>query len=111
MEIRENEKVCILAPLSASLNQYESTRIKRNIMKDNRMVAIDLSYVEECSIDFINTIKEVCAQKTIGIFNIPSDIFALFNIMQIDKIAQLFVSEMDFESCERQLINRCFRVV
>ncbi len=111
MEIRENEKFCIFAPLHAKLNQYESNRIKRNIMKEERMVAIDLNYVEECSIDFINTVKEICAEKSIGIFNIPSDIFTLFNVMQIDKVAQLFVSELDFKSEQRQLINRCFKVV
>lgn len=111
MEIRENEKLCIYAPLSSSINKYESNRIKRNIMKDNREVAIDLNYVEECSIDFINTIKEICAEKKVGIFNIPSDIFTLFNVMKIDKVAQLFVSEIDFKANQRQLINRCFTVV
>lgn len=110
MEIRENEKVCIFTPLSQTLNTHECSRLLKNIKKDSREIAIDLNYVEECSIDFINTIKEVCATKKIGIFNIPSDIFTIFNIMQIDKCASLYVSEIDFEANKRQLINRQFTV-
>lgn len=111
MEIRENDRMCIFAPLSQKLNSYECSRLFKNIMKDSREVAIDLNYVEECSIDFINTIKEICATKKIGIFNIPSDIFMIFNVMQIDKCASLFVSEIDFKSDKRQLINRQFTIV
>ena len=80
-------------------------------MRESRSVALDLNYVEECSIDFINTIKEICSEKSIGIFNIPSDIFTLFNVMQIDKCASLFVSEIDFKADKRQLINRQFTLV
>ena len=80
-------------------------------MKDSRELAIDLNYDVGCSIEFINMIKEICAIKKIGIFNIPSDIFTLFNVMQIDKCASLYVSEIDFKADKRQLINRCFTVV
>ena len=111
MEIRENEKICIFAPLSRKLSKYESSRLLKNILKDSREIAIDLNYVEECTIDFINTIKEICATKKIGIFNIPSDIFTIFNVMQIDKCASLFVSELDFKAGKRQLINRQFSVI
>ena len=44
-------------------------------------------------------------------FNIPSDLFVLFNVMNLDKSLELFVSEMDFEENAHQLINRKFKVV
>lgn len=111
MEIRDNDKICIFAPLSSKLNKHESVRLLKNIMNETRTIAIDLSYVEECTIDFINIIKEICTHKRLGIFNIPSDIFALFNVMQIDKCADLFVSEIDFKEDKRQLINRRFSII
>ena len=83
MEIRENNNICIFAPLCSKINSFESSRLLKNIMNENRSIAIDLEYVEECSIEFINTIKEICNTKRIGFFNIPSDIFTLFNVMQI----------------------------
>lgn len=111
MEIRENEKICIFAPLSAQINAYESSRLLRNLETESRNIAIDLQYTQDCTIDFINTIKEVSKDKKIGIFNIPSDIFTLFNVMGIDKISNLFVSELDFVENQRQLINRKFSVI
>jgi len=111
MEKRENEKVCIFAPLVSKINESLSFRLYKKIMEEKRAVAIDLEYTSECSIEFINMIKEVAADKKIGIFNIPSDIFSLFNVMGVDKFAQLFVSEMDFEENQRQLINRKFSII
>ena len=111
MEIRENDKVCIYAPLNSYLGSYESTRLLEEISKDNRDVAVDLKYVENCSIDFIETLKSISSYKKIGIFNISSDIFALLNIMNVDKISRLFVSELDFIENKRQLINRKLAIV
>ena len=111
MEIRENDTICIFAPLSKQLNEYESTRLIKDILNDTRDVAIDLQYTQDCTIDFINAIKTLAEKKKIGIFNIPSDIFALFNVMNIDKITNLFVSELDFIENQRQLINRKFLLV
>lgn len=111
MEIREDNNICIFAPLSSKINSFESSRLLKNIMNENRSIAIDLEYVEECSIDFINIIKAICKIKKIGIFNIPSDIFTLFNVMQIDKCANLYVSEMDFKNNKHQLINRKFSLI
>lgn len=111
MEIRDTEKVCIFAPLSPKLDKYESNRILNKILKENREIAIDLRFVSDCTIDFIENLKKIASCKKIGIFNIQSDIFVLFNIMQVDKFAKLFVSEIDFEDNTRQLINRCFTVL
>ena len=110
MEIRENEKVCIIAPICAKIDQNRLKRIIAKIEKENRKIAIDLANVKDCTINFIETIKSL-KNREIGIFNIPSDIFVLFNIMNLDKYAKLYVSEIDFEEDSRQLINRKFSLV
>jgi len=111
MEIIENENLCIIAPLCGNINDYESSRIIKQILNDNRSVALDLSYVHDCTIDFIESLKTICLKKKIGIFNIPSDLFVLFNVMNIDKIANIFVSQIDFEENARQIINRRFKII
>lgn len=111
MEIRDNDKLCIITPLSTIINKYESTRIIDEIQHESRSVALDLSYVQDCTIDFLEKLKNICSTKKIGIFNIPSDLFVLFNMMKVDKFAKLFVSELDFTEDTRQLINRHFEIV
>lgn len=111
MEIKETEKLCIITPLSTKLNKRESNRLFETLKAEIKGTAIDLSYVEECTIDFIEGLKEICKTKQVGIFNIPSDIFVLFNIMKLDKLASLYVSELDFEEESRRLINRQFSIV
>lgn len=111
MEIRENKSIFIIAPLSKNLTQRNSKRIFDKASKESRQIAIDLNYVSNCSIEFIEDLKKFASQKTLGIFNIPSDLFVLFNIMELDKSAKLFVSELDFEENSRQLINRKFAIV
>lgn len=111
MEIRDNEKVCIFAPLSPKLDRYESSRILNKVSKESREIALDLRFVQDCTIEFIETVKNIASTKNIGIFNIPSDIFVLFNIMHVDKYAKLFVSEPDFKDDTRQLINRQFTLL
>lgn len=111
MEIKETEKLCIITPLSNKLNKRESNRLFEALKSEIKGTALDLSYVEECTIDFIECLKEICKTKQVGIFNIPSDIFVLFNIMKLDKLASLYVSELDFEEESRRLINRQFSIV
>lgn len=111
MEIRENENVFILTPLSRKLDKKESQRILKNLLTESRESALDLSYVQDCTIEFIEDLIKIAKTKTLGIFNISSDIFVLFNLMNIDKNIKLFVNQKDFEENSRQLINRQFRVV
>lgn len=111
MEIRDNEKVCIFAPLGERLDKRESARLMTEISHETRQVGIDLKYVYDCTIDFIESLKESAKTKQIAIFNIPSDIFALFNIMKLDRVVNLYVSETDFENQTRRLINRHFELV
>jgi hypothetical protein len=110
MEIRENDKIYIIAPLSAKIDRRKAERLIKEIDQESRLVALDLSNVEECSIDFIEAIKNL-VNKNLSIFNIQSDIFVLFNFMNVDKMAKLFVSENDFLQDTRQLINRSFKLV
>ena len=111
MEIRENDKLCIFAPLSAVLNKQESDRLFENIRKDSRRVAIDLSFVTDCTIDFISSLLNIAKVKDIGLFNISSDIFVLLNNMNVDKKVNLYVSELDFTENSRQLLNRKFSII
>lgn len=111
MEIRDNDKFCIFAPLGGKLDNRESMRLLNEIFHETRQVGIDLKYVYDCTIDFIEILKKTAKSKQISIFNIPSDIFVLFNVMKLDKTVNLFVSELDFEENQRRLINREFKLV
>lgn len=111
MEIRDNENFCIIIPLSHKLDKYESQRIINEIEKEPRKIALDMTNVQDCTIDFIENLKSICFNREMNIFNIPSDLFTLFNFMTLDKIAKLYVSELDFEENTRQLINRRFKIV
>ncbi|MBQ7764023.1 hypothetical protein IJ384_01500 [bacterium] len=110
MEIRDNKNLCIFTPINPCLSLYKINKLIEKINKEERRCAIDLTYVQDCTIDFIESLKNNI-NKEISIFNIPSDIFVLFNIMNIDKTVKLFVSEKDFEEDSRQLINRKFKVI
>ncbi len=110
MEIRENDKICIIAPICSKLDKRKTKRVLETITRESRIVGLDLSNIQDCTIDFIEEVKKI-TNKNLGIFNIPSDIFVLFNIMNLDKNIQLFVSESDFEENSRRLINRKFAVV
>lgn len=111
MEIRENNMHYILAPLSKKIDARESNRIFKEIANEKREIALDLNYVEDCSIDFYDKLKTLAQKKKIGIYNIPSDIFVILNTMQLDKYVNLYVSKLDFEENTRRLINRNFALV
>ena len=98
MEIRDNDKICIFAPLGGKLDRRESERLLKEISSETRQVGIDLKYVYDCTIDFIEALKSSARAKQIAIFNIPSDVFVLFNIMKLDRVVNLYVSESDFET-------------
>lgn len=110
MEIRDNDRFLIIAPLTEKPDTYDIEKVKREIAGDTRIVGIDLNYISDCTIGFVEGLKEICMKREIGIFNIPSDVFAIFNIMNIDKAAKLFVSEPDFEENTRVMINRKFKL-
>lgn len=109
MEIRTSENFCILTPLSPSLDGYNSLRIYDEIREYSHLnIGIDLAYVDNCTIDFIEMLKNL---KSISLFNIPTNIFTLLNFMEMDKTLNLFVSEMDFKANKRRILNRHFSVV
>ena len=111
MEIREDNKFYIITPLCRKLDSRESQRVIAEILKENRLIGLDLKFVFDCTFDFIEAIKEVCQKKSIGIFNISSDVFATFDFFEVDKFAKIFVSELDFEEDSRQIVNRHFSIV
>ena len=111
MEIRENNKVYIIAPLCSKLDVYSLERVEKEMLNEQREVALDLSHAQDCTIEFIEGLKAIAKNKSFGIFNVPSDIFVTFNFMNMDKYVKLFVSELDFEEDTRQLINRKFKLV
>lgn len=113
MEIRSNNKTYIIAPLSYKIGEYETNRLAKEIANEasERIVALDLKNVSDCTIEFIETLNYIAKKHTLGIFNISSDIFTLFNFMGIDKSANLFTSELDFKENSRKLINRNFSIV
>ena len=111
MEIRENKNVYIIAPLCEKLTARESKRIINKTIDEDRNIAIDLNYTSECSIEFIEELKSLATKKKISVFNIPSELFVLFNVMKLDKYLKIFVSELDFEENSRQIINRNFVII
>jgi len=111
MEKRENQNVCIFTPLCPKMDKRSWSKIAEKIEQDSRLLALDLSYVQDCTIEFIEGLKEISQKKNLGVFNIPSDIFVLFNVMNIDKSVKLFVNESDFEYNCRQIINRKFSLI
>ncbi len=100
---------CIITPLSPILSERESERLGEEIAYNTELkTALDMSYVQDCTIDFIDKIKQY---KGISLFNINSDIFAILISMNLDKTLKLFVSEIDFLSDKHQLLNRKFCVL
>ena len=109
MEIRIFEKFCILTPLSPQLNAYECGRLYEEIQKYSGLsIGIDLTFVQDCTIEFIEGLYRL---SPLNIFNISSDVFALFNMMKVDKRANLFVNEQDFIENKHRIINRQFSIV
>ena len=110
MEIRENKDICIIAPICKKLDNYKIAKIVNIIKNEHRKIALDLAHLEECSFEFIEQIKAI-KNPNVGLFNIPDEIFILFNITNLDKAVKLYVSELDFEEDARQIINRKFKAI
>lgn len=108
MEIRTSQKFCIITPLSPRLDSRETTRLLEEIkLHPDKNIGFDMNYVEDCTIDFLEFARSLKA----GFFNIQSDIFSLFILMDIDKKAELYTTEEDFVTNRRRLLNRRFCVV
>ena len=108
MEIRTSHKTCIITPLSPRLDSRETERLKETISEYSGLnIGIDLNYVEDCTIDFL----ELASKLHLRFFNIPSDIFSLFIIMDIDKTSELYTTEEDFVTNRRRLLDRRFSIV
>ncbi len=109
MEILVKDNCYIITPLSPKLTSRETQRLCEELEGDfSERTALNMSYVQDCTIDFIESIKNY---KNISMFNINSDIFAILISMNLDKVIKLFVSEQDFINDKHQLLNRKFTVV
>jgi hypothetical protein len=109
MEITLKDNCRIITPLSSKLTDRESQRLSEELINcyEDR-TALDMTYVNDCTIDFID---EISRYKGISLFNISSDVFAVLTSMNLDKTLKLFVSEMDFLNDKHQLINRKFCII
>ncbi len=108
MEIKTSQKFCIITPLTPKMDSRETTRLIEEIHNfSDKIIGLDLSFVEDCTIEFIEAMKNTKA----GIFNINSDVFSIFNFMNIDKFINLFNTEEDFKLGKHKLLNRKFRIV
>lgn len=108
MEIRSLQKYCILTPLSSRLDEYQTERLAQEIKNNSAFsVGIDLSFVDDCTIEFLETVKATKA----ALFNISSDIFSLLNMMNLDKTIPLYTTEEDFKLDRHRLLNRKFCIV
>ncbi len=111
MKIRCNDKVCIFTPSVTKLDSSFNTGIFTETAGESKLIGLDMCNVQDCTVTFCENLIEFSKKRKIGIFNITSDVFAVFNIMNLDKSAYLFVSELDFEENTRRLIKRKFSFV
>ena len=112
MEIINSENYCVIKPFAQKLDWRETQRIFNEVENSGyKSIGFDLSFVEECSFEFINILKNFSTDFRISLFNIPSDIFVLLSFMNMDKTFALFVSENDFQDSLHQLVMRRFNVV
>ena len=102
MEIQSSQKFCIITPLSPKLDARETNRLVEELKYHS-----DLSYVQDCTIDFLDAAREFKA----GFFNIQSDIFSLLTLMNFDKFINLYTTEEDFLCGKHRLLNRKFSIV
>ena len=109
MEINVKDNCYIITPLSPKLTEWETIRLGEELRNNQEQrIALDMSYVQDCTFDFIDEIKNY---KNISLYNISSDIFAILLSMRLDKTLKLFVSELDFLNDKHQLLNRNFSLV
>ena len=72
---------------------------------------LQTGYLYHIKDEFFNQIKEFALTRKLSLFNISSDIFVIINFFNLDKIFNLYVSELDFEEEKHQLLNRKFSLV
>lgn len=108
MEIQTSQNLCIITPLSPRLDSRETKRLENEVrLHPDKNIGFNMNYVEDCTIEFLQFAQNLNA----GFFNIQSDIFTLFIIMDIDKVAKLYTTEEDFTTNRRLLLNRKFSIV
>lgn len=108
MEIQSSQKFCIITPLSPKLDARETNRLVEEFKSHpNQTVGLDLSYVQDCTIEFLEAAREYKAE----FFNIQSDIFSILTLLNLDKFINLYTTEEDFMCGKHRLLNRKFSIV
>ena len=108
MEIQTSQKYCIITPLSPKLDARETNRLREELKTHSgKNIGINLNYVEDCTIEFLDAAMEFKA----GFFNIQSDVFSLLNLMNLDKLINLYTTEEDFLTQKHRILNRKFSIV
>lgn len=112
MEIQLIENTCIITPLTPKADFREWGRLYEEFKKYSKYkLGLDLSFIEDCTFEFIEALTDFSKSHKIGLFNISSDVFAIFNLMNLDKHAELFSSELDFFETSHRIINRKFALI
>ena len=58
MEIKTSQKFCIITPLTSKMDLRETVRLMDEIQNfSDKTIGIDLSFVEDCTIEFIEALK------------------------------------------------------
>ena len=109
MEILLKGDNCIITPLTQCLYKHQTVRLSDAINEYmTYKIGINLANVTDCSIDFIDMVN---CTKNLSLYNIQSDIFVIFNKMGLDKILNLYNSEIDFLSSNHRLLSRNLNIV
>ena len=108
MEIKYINENCIITPLSPRLDKREVNRLINELAENNlKKIGLNMDLVKDFTIDFLEGLKN----KEISLFNVPSDLFSLLNMMNYTQNFTIFASEMDFLENKREVKNRKFQLV
>ena len=109
MEVLITENKCIITPLSQKIDSIQQNRILDEVKRFTGIeVGLNLKYVSDCAVEFLEKLTQV---EKLSLYNISSDIFTIINLMNMDKIFNIYVSQLDFIESKHRVINRKFLLV
>ena len=75
MEIKTSQKFCIITPLTPKIDSRETIRLIKEIKNfSDKTIGLDLSFVEDCTIEFIEAIKNTKAGIRWKFLRLPNKI-------------------------------------
>lgn len=112
MEIRTENGICIITPLSPKPDMRECARIFAEIENyGSGKIGLDMSFIEECTYDFLSALEKSFSKTKLSAYNLNPDVMAILTLTGFDKFVKIFVCEDDFLKEKRILLNRKFRLV